>query len=198
MLNVWICDDEEEPRTAFEKRHNGMEGVRITKDIVDSHSLPQYLRGDGPQPDLVVLDLYRTNAEPGSPEAQKVNKAVKDQVACVERELNKLKEIVDKDETPAAISVLREIREDKRLCHLPVMLYTRQGLSILDPERLNDAIDLHADWMLKGRGAAIERRYMFACLARHKHTRHLERDVLLTVIGAVCGAILGWLLCLLF
>ncbi len=194
MLSVWICDDEKKARDTFRDRHRTDEGIVITKEIIDADDVPQSLRAAARLPDLVVLDLYCTNAAPGSPDAERVNGEVSKQVASVDKELDKLKEIVDRGKTPKAISVLREIRQDKKLRDLPVLINTRQGLSILDPALLQDAIDLHADWMLKGKGAAIERRYMSACVARHKHKRQPGRDVVLMVLGAT----LGWLLCALF
>ena len=140
------------------------------------------------------MDLYRTTASPGSAEAEAANVEVDRLLAKLDAETAELKAVVDRVKKPAAINILREIRKIPRLSRLPVLIYTRQGLSLLSDDEMRDAIHLGAEWMLKGRSRGVEQAQINAFLrdAVEKRKR-LKRDVVLTIIGAVLGAAIGFL-----
>lgn len=187
---VLIADDEAEFRNAFVSKH-AASGFSV-EQMTDVYSLPQNLKEASSLPDLVVLDLYRTLALPDTQEADKANAEVNKLLAELDDKTAELKAVVDRVKKPAAIKVLREIRSIPRLSDIPVLIYTRQGLSLLSDEEIREAIGLGADWMLKGRSPDVERAQMHSFLRNAElKRRRIKRDVMLTVLGAMLGTILG-------
>lgn len=186
---VLIADDEESFRTAFESRHGERFAVQALSDI---YSLPQVLREARKLPDLVVMDLYRTTASPDTDEANKANAEVDELLAKLDLDTAELRAVVNRVKTPAAMSILREIRSIRRLSRIPVLIYTRQGLSLLSDDEIREAIHLGAEWMLKGRSPGLEQAQMNAFLgAAQERRKRLERDVSLSILGAVLGVALS-------
>lgn len=184
---ILIADDEEAFRIAFVSAHADS-GFSI-EQISDIYTLPQKLTNASTLPDLVVLDLYRTLSL-GTPQAEIDNAEVDELIEKIEADTVELKTVVNRVKEPAAIKILREIRSIPRLAKLPVLIYTRQGLSLLSDEEFREAVHLGAEWMLKGRSTNAERAQMDAFLRRARQNRkRLERDVVLTIFGAILGVI---------
>jgi CheY-like chemotaxis protein len=183
---VLIADDEVEFRSAFVKKHGGS-GIAI-EQLDDVCALHEHLAHCKQLPDLVVIDLYRTKADPNTPEAEAANAEISVLLSKVESATSELRTAVNQLKFPAAIRTLREIRAIPRLQELPILIYTRQGLSLLSDDDLREAIHLDAEWMLKGRSAALEREQMTSFL-RHSRDRQrrLKRDTALTLIGTALG-----------
>ncbi|MFH0771331.1 MAG: hypothetical protein V1933_01785 [Candidatus Omnitrophota bacterium] len=189
-ISVLFSDDEKAFQNTFVAAHEAS-GFHI-EHTDDIYSVPQKLRTARKLPDLVVLDLYRTEAQPGTKEADAANADIDRCLDKLKRVLGELKTLVDRTKTPAAIKVLREIRACPRLVDLPVLIYTRQGLSVLSDEDIRDAIHLGAEWMLKGRSPELEAAQMRAFLWNAQQRRkRLKRDVVLTILGAILGAAIG-------
>lgn len=189
-MSLLIADDEEEFRNAFMAKHSGT--AFDIEQFADIHALPEYLAAAKELPDLVVIDLYRTMAEPGTNEAKVANAEVDDLLAKLDAITSELKVVVNRVKTPAAIHILREIRAVPRLADIPILIYTRQGLSLLSDDEIRDAIHLGAEWMLKGRSASVERAQMTAFLrAGRIGQKRLKRDVALTLLGTILDTVLG-------
>lgn len=187
---VLIADDEKEFREAFIQKHGG-NGIAI-EQLNDVCDLQQNLATRKHLPDLVVIDLYRTKAEPNTPESDADNQSVNESLAKVESATAALRKIVESVKIPMAIRVLREIRSVPRLQELPVLIYTRQGLSLLSDEELREAIQLKAEWMLKGRSGTLEREQMLTFLRRTQaKNKRIKRDLILTVLGTISGFVLS-------
>ncbi|MBU1343675.1 MAG: hypothetical protein KKE44_15990 [Proteobacteria bacterium] len=187
QITILVADDEESFRNSFVAKHSEC-GFSI-EAISDIFSLPQKLRDTPKLPDLVVMDLYRTTASPGTAQAEAANAEVDKLLAKLDADTADLKAVVDRVKNPSAIKVLREIRDIPRLSRLPVLIYTRQGLSLLSDEEMRDAIHLGAEWMLKGRSSGVEQAQMNAFLRKAQEKRkRLERDIALTIFGAFLGA----------
>jgi hypothetical protein len=188
MLNIVYCDDESAYASKFTRNHGDTNNI-VTTDDVDA--LPDLLAGMKPTPDLLVLDLYHTAFPRDSDDARRVNAEVERQVRLIGDATSELKKVVEFGKRPAALDALRTIRCDHRLADLPVLLYTRQGLSLLDDDQLNRAAQLGAEWMLKGRGAGFEHSRMLSFVHAKRADRYRRRRELLMVgIGAVAAVVL--------
>lgn len=183
MLRVLYCDDEADVQSAFLTRHPNL----LVTPVRDIHSVASKLSEMRPRPDLVVLDLYHTNASPGSEDAARVNAEVTERIGDVDRAVEALRKVVSKGKAPVALEVVRQIREELH-SDVPILLFTRQGLSLLEDQQLLRAVSHDAEWMLKGRSPEFERGKMEAYVRRYKlNRRRVKRDVALTVAGAVLG-----------
>jgi hypothetical protein len=189
-MRVFFADDEPEFQSSFIQKHNAPD-FQITH-TADVYSIPRMLDETPVLPDLVVLDLYTTKASPLSEEANVQNKRVNQRLVELDRHIATLKKVVDEVKKPAALEVVRQIRRNPKLANVPILLYTRQGLSLLSDEELHEAVRLDTDWMLKGRSKELERACMTSYVADHRAKgRRLKRDVILTIAGALLGAALG-------
>jgi CheY-like chemotaxis protein len=196
-MRIFFADDEPEFQSSFLQKHNAPD-FQITH-TADVYSIPRMLDEAPVLPDLVVLDLYATRASPLSDEAKIQNERVNQRLAALDRDIVELKKVVDEVKTPAAIEVVRQIRRNPKLTDVPILLYTRQGLSLLGDEELNEAMRLDTDWMLKGRSKELERACMTSYVTDHRTKRQrLKRDVVLTIAGALLGAIVGTVFAKLF
>ncbi len=185
---ILIADDEAAFRNAFVNAHTRF-GFSI-EEMPDVYSLPEKLSKMRPLPDLIVLDLYRTKSL-GTSDEDADNAEVDRLLAKLDEDVKELKVVVDRVKDPVSISILHQIREIPRLKKLPVLLYTRQGLSLLSDEQLRGAIKDGAEWMLKGRSDIVEEAQINEFLRRARlKRRRLERDVALTILGAVLALIL--------
>lgn len=189
MIDIVYCDDETDFQIKFQQRHSSpTTHITMTNDVV---GLPAFLASMPQPPDLLVLDLFHTKEAPGSPDADIVNRRIEARLQDVDLAIEKLKEVVAADKHPAAIEALREIRQHRRLASLPVLLYTRQGLSLLDDNQLNEAIELGAEWMLKGRSPEFERGRMLSFIATQRSLRQrVQRDIVLMIVGALLAFLL--------
>jgi hypothetical protein len=187
---VLIADDEESFRHDFVNKHAHSDFE--VEQVSDIYTLPHKLKDTANLPDLVVLDLYRTIASPDTPQSEIDNAEVDVLLAKIDADTTELKAVVNRVKTPAAIKILREIRSIPRLSKLPVLIYTRQGLTLLSDDEIRESIRLGAEWMMKGRSAGVERAQMneFLRNAQQKRKR-FERDLLLTIFGAFLGTIIG-------
>lgn len=186
---ILIADDEDRFRDGFAEAHAGS---RFTiEQVTDVDRVPQKLMQSSRLPDLVVLDLYRTRSL-GTAQAAEDNAVVDELLARIDKDTAELKVAMERLKEPAAIRVLEEIRDIPRLAKLPVLLYTRQGLSLLSDEEFKKAERLGSEWMLKGRGAGAELAQIEGFLGRaDAERRRVARDVVLTVAGAVLGVVIG-------
>lgn len=189
-VTILIADDEEAFRNKFVSKHADCNFS--IESLSDIYSLPQRLKDTEKLPDLVIMDLYRTIAEPGTAEAEAANVEVDKLLEKLDVDTEALKVVVNKVKTPAAIKILREIRDIPRLSQIPVLIYTRQGLSLLSDDEIKESIHLGADWMLKGRTAAVEQAQIYKFLRESKENRRrIKRDLVLTIFGAVLGAVIS-------
>jgi hypothetical protein len=189
MTDIVYCDDESTFQAAFQRRHSSpTTHITMTNDVT---GLPAFLASMHRPPDLLVLDLFHTTEAPGSSEADAINHEIEARLQDVDLAVAKLKEVVTAGKRPAALEALRDIRRDHRLAKLPVLLYTRQGLSLLDDSQLNEAMVLGAEWMLKGRGQEFERGRMLSFIATQRSLRRrVRRDMALMIAGALLAFVL--------
>lgn len=164
MIKILYCDDEKNFRSSFVEKHGPPNfDVTVTNDI---YGVPSLLNGMKTLPDLVVLDLYHTKASPDSTEAELVNKEVEQGILDVKKAIDSLRVIVNKSKDPAAIKVLEQIRSYHSLKEIPVLLYTREGLSLLNDGDIQKSIEFGADWMIKGRSKEFEEGKMYNFVQR--------------------------------
>ena len=191
-MRVLYVDDEQRALDAFAAAH-ARDGLSV-ECCQDSRRVPELLssRSRRELPDILVMDLYATTDAANSPEAQQTNERVDELVARIAAVRTELAELVAKAKTPAAIDVLRQLREAAETKDLPVILSTREGLALLGDDVVTQSLDMGAEWMVKGRAPGTERAMMNRVYSKSLASRRrLRRDMILTVFGAVLGAALG-------
>lgn len=192
MTQILYCDDESSFKDKFKKEHQNS-GFDVEVYGENIKSLLAELSNRKKLPDLLVLDLYHTRSSPSSPETLVANAAVDAKLAEINVKLKELEAIVSASKDCAALDVLEELRKmpERRFKKLPVLIYTRQGLSLLGDEKLRRALELRADWMVKGRGVEYQRDVIRHTIERFKPPPIIPWDVKLTLWGAATGVVLG-------
>ncbi|GAA6138131.1 hypothetical protein NBRC116583_18780 [Arenicella sp. 4NH20-0111] len=191
-MKVLYIDDEAGARNHFLNAH-ATDGISVEScsDSLKVHEmLSNRLKKD--LPDLIVLDLYRTNGELDSAEAQEVNDRVDRIVEKIAKNREQLEVLVKAEKEPAAIRALEALKQEPSMKEIPVIISTREGLNLLDDELLKKSIDLGADWMIKGKSPEVIRALMYRNFQAAKIARkRVKRDVWLTLSGALLGALMS-------
>ncbi len=191
-MKVLYIDDEAGARNHFLNAH-ATDGISVEScsDSLKVHEmLSNRLKKD--LPDLIVLDLYRTNGELDSAEAQEVNGRVDRIVEKIAKNREQLEVLVKAEKEPAAIRALEALKQEPSMKEIPVIISTREGLNLLDDELLKKSIDLGADWMIKGKSPEVIRALMYRNFQAAKIARkRVKRDVWLTLSGALLGALMS-------
>ncbi len=190
-MRIFYVDDEKRARDAFKKAHT-REGTKVetcgnanvVSDVLAS-------RGFWKRPDIIVMDLYTTNAEAGSQEADEVNSEIDRLVQKIAEVRENLDAIVKKSKYPIAINALKDLRLCRGTKNIPVIISTREGLSLLSEELFRESIQYNATWMLKGRDPASERALFRRQVEVAKTKRRRSQ---MNVVSGLVGAVLGWIL----
>lgn len=149
---IYYWDDEEKFLTKFRERHNeyNIELFSECNEIIKR--LAQALENEENIPDLILLDLFHTFVDPSSEE----NKCAEKQLKELDESAKNLLSAINNARKPEGINVLKEIRglgkdehEKKLLEEIPILLYTRRGISILDDSQLQDIATCQGVWMIK-------------------------------------------------
>ena len=186
MKQVVYCDDEQEYLNKFSEKHNSANFQILPTNNIDE--LPSFLNQSKSVPDLLVLDLYHTISAPNSDAALIENKEVEDKLAEVKKVTEELRIIVNRVKRPAAIKAIRQIRDIPRLKNLPIIVYTREGLSILSDNDLNESYAAGAEWMLKGKNKEYEKGRIEDFLNRKQSNKErLVRDVKIATISVLAS-----------
>ena len=193
-MKILYVDDEQKMLTRFLEDH-AKDGVSVETRL-DARKVVQDLscRQKKDLPDVIVMDLYAANGDFGSPDANRINDEVDrlvDNIAAVRSELE---ELVSRSKKPIGISVLRDIRKCRKIAGMPVVLRTREGLALLADEILSESVSLRAEWVIKGKGPATEMATISKAIREsNERRRRIERDVLLTIIGALAGFVTSYI-----
>ncbi|MEZ5997156.1 MAG: response regulator [Hyphomonas sp.] len=191
-MKILYVDDEENTLRAFAANH-ARDGVSV-EICGDARQVVELLvqRKAKDLPDLIVMDLYTTKSERGTIDADVVNKQVDDLVLKITQVRDELGELVKAKKSPVAIQTLRDVQNTPRLRDIPVIISTREGMTLLGDELFRESVSLGATWMLKGREAASEREIFTRTVQQSlEGRRRLKRDVLLMLAGVALGAILS-------
>ncbi len=126
-MKVLYIDDEAGARSHFLNAH-ATDGISVEScsDSLKVHEmLSNRLKKD--LPDLIVLDLYRTNGELDSAEAQEVNDRVDRIVEKIAKNREQLEVLVKAEKEPAAIRALEALKQEPSMKEIPVIISTREG-----------------------------------------------------------------------
>ena len=189
-MHILYVDDEQKILNQFLSDH-AKDGVSV-ETILDARKVvPDLLkRSNKDLPDVIVMDLYATDGEFDSPDANAINDEVDRLVAEISAVRLNLKNLVIKSKKPIGISVLRDIRNSKRISTIPIVLRTREGLALLGDEIISESVNLRAEWMIKGKGPASEKAIMSKAIRDSiDRKKRLERDVVLTLFGGFLGVV---------
>ena len=182
--SILYCEDQENFRNDFIKRHNNDFEVDTVSDIQD---LIIYLKKLKKLPDLLLLDLYHprdiiNQKEVASLAAQQLQELTK--------KISEVKKIVDKAWEPIGIEALHEIRQHYPAHKLPVLIYTQRGLFLLEDDKLRALEKLDADWLIKDKERITPttesiriRRYIEKCKASQRPARDIVIALIFTIIG---------------
>ena len=197
-MKVLYVDDEQKALDEFMNAH-AVDGISV-ESCQDIRKLRETLQGRSTKdlPDLIVTDLYRTKGELGTKSAEDTNIRVDELVAKIAGTRKELEELVALQKEPAAIEVLESLRNTPKLENIPVIICTREGLSLIDDNLLRKSLKLGADWMIKGRAPEVIRELMIRNYRETAQSRRRpKRDLVLTVAGSLIGAVLGYVFSLL-
>lgn len=193
-MKVLYVDDEQKALDEFLRWHavdgisvEGLQDVRKLKEALES-------RAKKDLPDLIVTDLYRTRGALATEAASRINAQVDALVLEIAASRKKLEALVALEKEPAAIEALASIRSSAKLQHIPVIICTREGLSLIDDGLLRLSLKLGADWMIKGRSPEVIRELMVRNYREAIASRkRIARDVVLMWAGSLIGTLLGYL-----
>ncbi|NRA20994.1 MAG: hypothetical protein HRU05_10995 [Oceanospirillaceae bacterium] len=186
MKQVVYCDDEQEYLNKFSEKHNSANFQILPTNNIDE--LPSFLNMSKSVPDLLILDLYHTISAPNSDAALIENKEVEAKLVEVKKVTEELRIIVNRVKRPAAIEAIKKIRDIPRLKNLPIIVYTREGLSILSDNDLNESYAAGAEWMLKGKNKEYEKGRIEDFLNRKQSNKEkLVRDVKIAAISVLAS-----------
>ena len=186
MKQVVYCDDEQEYLNKFSEKHNSANFQILPTNNIDE--LPSFLNMSKSVPDLLILDLYHTISAPNSDAALIENKEVEAKLVEVKKVTEELRIIVNRVKRPAAIEAIKKIRDIPRLENLPIIVYTREGLSILSDNDLNESYAAGAEWMLKGKNKEYEKGRIEDFLNRKQSNKEkLVRDVKIAAISVLAS-----------
>ena len=191
-MKILYVDDEKETLDTFTSDH-ASDGISI-ETCLDARRIVEMLGRRKPRerPDLIVMDLYATNADFNSEGAKETNRKVEFFVEKICEARAELQDLVKQSKSPAGIYALRQLKASEELKSIPVILRTREGLALLGDDILKESIELGAQWMLKGRAPVIERAMFYRTLDENRSVRkRLKRDVVIMVIGSLLGAALS-------
>lgn len=189
-LHVLYCDDQARFREAFVKRHQQNFEVEPVESIAQLRSR---LRNAQLLPDVVLLDLYHPRE---TADFEAARNTAEQKLAELTMKIDEVRQAVDEAWSPTGLSVLEEIRRHYPPEKLPIMIYTQRGLFLLDDDQMRRVEELDADWLLKDTDRLSDRTEatrISRVLYRSRSLRRVQRDVLLTVAGAVAGIVLSTL-----
>ncbi|MEN8831831.1 MAG: hypothetical protein ABF285_08500 [Pacificibacter sp.] len=191
-MKILYVDDEQSTLNAFAQNHARdrvfVETRQDSSDVVER--LTECASAD--LPNLIVLDLYATKDVLNSAEAAQVNQQVDDLVRQISDKRKELATVVHHSKTPTGLETLKRLKATPSLRDIPVVLTTREGLSLIGDEQYSESVQLGANWIMKGRKAQTERTFFFKVVndARHAGPR-IKRDVSLMIVGTLLGTALS-------
>lgn len=142
---VYYWDDEEIFLNRFEKRHSKDYEIDSFTNFSD---LTKRLATTTEPPDIILLDLYQSkDMEEAGFEVK--NAQAEEALKNLSSVLDDVKVKVEAVREPIGIEVLKTIRKIKESASIPVVIYTRRGLLILEDESIRDVADNNGKWLLK-------------------------------------------------
>lgn len=187
--SILYCEDQENARQDFIKRHGNDFEINTISDIQD---LIFHLKKLKKLPDLLLLDLFHPR---GIPNQEEVGILIDQKLQEITEKISDVKKYVDQAWDPIGIEALQEIRQHYPAHKLPVLIYTRIGLFLLEDDKVRALENLDADWLIKDKERISPttesiriRRYIKKCT---ESRRLLKRDVSLAVISAILGVVLS-------
>ena len=153
---VFYCDDKEQWIKKFKSRHRKQFEIKsITKGLDFKQSLEKLLE-QGREPDVILIDLFHPKYGDDDDPAEK-EKAEREGNAAIdelEAAVKKAREYIYKAWDPYGLDMLEQARD---LCpDIPIVVYTQQGLALVNENELGRASDAKGEWLLKGRDAHYE------------------------------------------
>ena len=179
------CDDRAQDIRRFVDDHSDEFHIDVVDRLAD---VPRKLSHMKRLPDVVVLDLYHPRDVPDFEERRQEAEARLDELTTC---IKVAKEAVDRAWAPKAIDMLEEIRAKYSHRQLPVMIYTRRGLLLLDTDELLRMEGKHAEWLLKDHDRDVRASRMRRFSHRLRSSSRLQRDIKLTIAGTFAGGAVG-------
>lgn len=143
--NIYYWDDEEIFLKRFEDRHSKDYEIN---SFTDTTKLMERLRTTTELPDVILLDLYQAKGKEETSFEEK-NALAEYALKKLSKDLDDVKEKVEAVREPIGIDLLKLIKLSKETVSIPVAIYTRRGLLILDDKCIRDVADNNGKWLLK-------------------------------------------------
>ena len=142
---IYYCDDEQEFIDRFSRRHPhyDVKGFNRVNDLLD------YLPQGKSLPDLILLDLYHPK-NTQAPDYEILKKEAQEALDQISNDLAEVKLTVEKIRDPAGVEALENIKKMKSpIRDIPVAIYTRRGLLILDDKNIRTVAENGGLWVIK-------------------------------------------------
>lgn len=147
---VLLCEDMDRFSKAFEEAQGKYFDVKVCPDVHKILDRLNYLKKTGRTPDLVLLDLFSKKDE-----VEHNDNFIKNREE-VDSEVETIREMLDDDSmnarkilAPHGIYYLKCIRETFPYYELPIILYSRLGPYILNPDESAAVDDGNAEFLFK-------------------------------------------------
>jgi hypothetical protein len=193
-LKVLYCDDNSRSISEFAERHHAHYDVVPSAGIDDVHGEIARLDAEHSRPDLLLLDLYHPHGVDDDAltlKAREQAEAMLDQLSTL---IDEVRPYVNRAWTPSAIGVLETLRRDFPEHRLPVLIYTRRGLLLLQDQEIRRISEHSADWLLKEPkriSVDTERELIDRYVRQANAARRLPRDLRLTVCSVIASAVIS-------
>jgi len=171
---ILYCDDKPSWIEKFTERHsNEFNIVTFTSgnEFLDElRKLSKHRK----KPDLILIDFFHPRYDDQHDQAEKEEAEIKGNAAIAELEKTVVatRDIIDKAWKPFGLTMLEEARE--LFPDLPIVIYTQQGLSVVENEELKRVATLQGEWLLKGRHKFYESTTLNYMLNRAKHIKNIK------------------------
>lgn len=143
--HIMLCEDQESYRIEFIKNYKKYYKISVVTDI---NNLIEELYKKKKQkdfPDLLLLDLYHPKYE-----GTNIKKQI-DSVTALDKKIKSTNKIFGNILLPKGLEILKNLRTRKafRYGKLPIAIYTKKGLALLDEKEIISADKHNAHWIIK-------------------------------------------------
>lgn len=190
-LKVLYCDDQRKFIDKFIERHGNNFDIQTISNIGDVYHTLRELKQ---LPDILLLDLYHPRE---SPNQKELEATANEHLEMFKNNMVDVANYINAAYHPVGIDVAREIREHYPASKLPILIYTQFGFLFLNDDKMRDIYQLHADFLAKDNERILPvteeiqiRHAIKTCTCK----RSIPRDVILTLIGAIIGAVIPHLI----
>ncbi len=164
--SILYIDDNEKFLSQFVKRHQEHFHIECIQDQGQLLPLLDTMKRQDRFPDLLLVDLYYPKGN-STRDEQRINAANK-KLRDFKKQQEKLRQLIKKTHDPFGMNVVQQVRKTwPDRAALPILIYSRFGLLVLEDAALQKIEEQDASWLFKNRyGICTERVKILGEIAR--------------------------------